>query len=201
MSPFLEWVSGRTRSSHPPDDLSPPRWTPAIEPSYENGRYSDATLEDCEAAKRFCDHNPVDSPKLLSSHTVERISEEGCKPWEMKEPDTNLLGQFKGIKVEPQNEDLAGVTKVVSTKVLCEDTCIFSNLPIMAGLYDTGKQTGVYYEVVIEKMGGIIAIGISSSTNPPRGLITHAVDDRFCVSSVPLLEVSRMESSQRRVPP
>jgi hypothetical protein len=53
----------------------------------------------------------------------------------------------------------AGVTKVVTDK-RCEDVCIFSDLPIMAGLYDTKGKQGVYYEVVIRKMGGIIAIGI-----------------------------------------
>ena len=33
----------------------------------------------------------------------------------------------------------------------CGDVCIWSNLPIMAGLYDAG-QKGVYFEVQIQKM-------------------------------------------------
>ena len=53
------------------------------------------------------------------------------------------------------------MTKVVTDK-RCKDVCIFSNLPIIAGLYDIKGKQGVYYEVVIRKMGGIIAVG-----NPP----------------------------------
>ena len=166
MPRFFKWVRCGTKNSHPPDDLPPPQWTPAIENPHKHGRYSEATAEDYESAERFCDRNSVDLPKFLPSHTVERISQEGCKPWGMNEPYINSRRSFKG-KVEPRNKDLAGVTKVV-TEVRCKDTCIFSNLPIMAGLYDTGVQKGVYYEVVVRKMGGIIAIGICNSTNPPR---------------------------------
>lgn len=34
-----------------------------------------------------------------------------------------------------------------------------SDLPILAGLYDICSQKGVYYEIMINRMEGIIAIG------------------------------------------
>ena len=65
--------------------------------------------------------------------------------------------RFDG-SVESGTKEGAGVTRVVTGK-RCRDVCIFSDLPIMAGLYDIKGKQGVYYEVIIRKMGGIIAIG------------------------------------------
>jgi len=58
-----------------------------------------------------------------------------------------------------------GVTKVVTDR-FCGDVCIFSNLPIIAGLYDTKGKQGIYYEVVIRTMRGIVAIGTACLPYP-----------------------------------
>lgn len=180
MHSFLNLLFGktRTRESNPPDD-SPPPWAPALGTPHERGKYSDATSDKYEEAEKFCNRFPVNRPVLLSSDIVTRLSEEGCKLWKM-EPPQSLW--FRGtVECGTDKKSPAGVTKVV-TRGECKETCIFSNLPIMAGLYDTSRK-GVYYEVVIKEMRGIIAIG--NSTSPPLHQLTNAVDNRFCVSSVP----------------
>ena len=47
----------------------------------------------------------------------------------------------------------------IRTDKRTKDTCLLSDLPILAGLYDLQGKTGVYFEVYIQKMVGIIAIG------------------------------------------
>lgn len=47
----------------------------------------------------------------------------------------------------------------IVTNENCKDTCLLSDLPILAGLYDIHGKQGVYYEVVIQKMNGFIAVG------------------------------------------
>ena len=63
-------------------------------------------------------------------------------------------------------ESRTGMTKAVSDRE-CIVMCMRSNMPIMAGLYDTNGKNGVYYEVKIIRMEGIIAIGnaIASRTH------------------------------------
>jgi hypothetical protein len=137
-------------------DPTPPQWTPAIEKSYELGKYQNASFDEYKEAELFCARHSVEQPRLLPSDLVERLSLEGCKPWGMQLPTSP---RFTGHIESGIDKGGAGVTKVVTDK-RCEDVCIFSDLPIMAGLYDTKGKQGVYYEVVIRKMGGIIAIGI-----------------------------------------
>ena len=144
---------GKAKESHPPD-APPPRWTPAVEESHERGKYEDTTFDEYEQAERFCALHKVDRPRLLPQEVVERLSLEGCKPWGMRIPTSP---RFDG-SVESGTKEGAGVTRVVTGK-RCRDVCIFSDLPIMAGLYDIKGKQGVYYEVIIRKMGGIIAIG------------------------------------------
>ena len=198
MPHFLDKLfdKGKARQSHHPDLSDPPQWTPAIEKTYEYGKYQDTTFDEYEAAERFCARHGVEEPKLLQSDVVERLSQEGCKPWGMKYPASP---RFKGRIESGIDKGGTGVTKVFTNK-MCEDVCIFSDLPIMAGLYDTKGKLGVYFEVVIRKMEGIIAIGNSTSTHGQRSLV-DPVHHRFCMSSVPRVEVSRMEPSQRRAPP
>ena len=47
----------------------------------------------------------------------------------------------------------------METSLECKDVCLLSDLPIVAGLYDIKGKTGIYYEVQIDRMDGIIAIG------------------------------------------
>ncbi|KAF9783538.1 hypothetical protein BJ322DRAFT_1071619 [Thelephora terrestris] len=145
---------GKATQSHH-SDLSPPQWTPAVETTHEHGKYQDATFDEYEEAERFCARYRVEKPKLLLSNVVERLSQEGCKPWGIKYPASS---RFEGRIESMMDKGGAGVIKIFTDKI-CKDVCLFSDLPIMAGLYDTKGKQGVYYEVVIRKMGGIIAIG------------------------------------------
>jgi hypothetical protein len=106
----------------------------------------------------MCNRYPVEPPKLLPSDMVERLAQEGCRPWGMTLPSSP---RFKGRVQSGIDKGGAGVTKVF-TDGKCQDVCILSDLPIIAGLYDTKGKQGVYYEVVIRKMRGIIAIGNST---------------------------------------
>ena len=148
---------GDAKESHHPS-ASPPQWTPAAEQPHAHGKYEDAAFDEYEEAERFCARYPVERPKLLPSDMVERLSQEGCRLWAMVLPSSS---RFNGHVESGTGKGGAGVTKVVTDK-RCKDVCIFSNLPIIAGLYDIKGKQGVYYEVVIRKMGGIIAVG-----NPP----------------------------------
>ena len=150
--------------------VSPPGWTPNIKDSYEHGLYSDATHDEFESAKLFCARHSVDGPKPLPEDTVEILSQKGCGPWQMKLPQSHGLKGQVGSRTGSQE---LGVIKVVTEKG-CESTCIFSNLPIIAGSYDIVGKKGVYYEVVVKKMKGVIAIGNSSFAHPTRP-ITHVV--------------------------
>jgi hypothetical protein len=164
-------------------DTSPPQWTPAAEQSHSHGKYEDATADEYAEAELFCNRYPVEPPKLLPSDMVERLAQEGCRPWGMTLPSSP---RFKGRVQSGIDKGGAGVTKVF-TDGKCQDVCIFSDLPIVAGLYDTKGKQGAYYEVVIRKMRGIIAIGNSTLDVLQAFDITlvNAVHDRFCVPSVP----------------
>lgn len=59
----------------------------------------------------------------------------------------------------------------VSTDRKCREVCLMSDLPILGGLYDIQGKEGVYYEITINKMDGIIAIGESHS---------HAITQTAC---------------------
>ena len=144
----------RARGYHP--DASPPHRTLAAERTNIHGKHSNATFDDYKEAELFCARHPVEPPKHLPSDMVERLSQEGCKPWRMRPPSSP---RFRGY-VESGID--RGMTKVVTDEE-CMCVCLFSDLPIVAGLYDIKGKRGVYYEVVIGKMDGIIAIGNTPS--------------------------------------
>jgi hypothetical protein len=160
MHHFLDKLSGKgkAKESHHPN-ASPPQWTPAVERSHTYGKYEDAAFDEYKEAERFCARHPVERAKLLPSDMTERLSQEGCNPWGMRLPSSP---RFKGRVESGIDKGGTGVTKIVTDRK-CKDVCIFSDLPIMAGLYDTKGKQGVYYEVVVRKMEGIIAIGDSCS--------------------------------------
>lgn len=73
--------------------------------------------------------------------------------------DVPITPRFRGY-VQNQNDTKGGPNVVrVQTAPDCKDVCLLSDLPIMAGLYDTQGKSGVYYEILIHRMDGIIAIG------------------------------------------
>jgi hypothetical protein len=142
----------------PPAD-APPGWAPAPELSHQKGLWNEALEHEYEEALRFCEQCPSHPPKLLPSDVIERINKGGCKAWSIELPDSS---RFEG-KVKSRQ---AAVD--IETKSSCKDVSLFSDLPLMAGLYDIQGKAGVYYEVTIHKMEGIIAIGELTSSGKPR---------------------------------
>jgi Ran-binding protein 9/10 len=139
-----------------PESDVPPEWTAALERPHTYGLRNEATDDEYESAERFCQRNPLETPKLLPSQVVDRIAEEGCRLWTLEYP---VSARFAGC-ITARDEKSNGITKVV-TERQCGDICLMSNLPIMAGLYDIQGKSGIYYEICIQKMEGIIAIGLS----------------------------------------
>ncbi|KAI0926995.1 hypothetical protein AcW1_007638 [Taiwanofungus camphoratus] len=140
----------------------PPPWRPAPEQSHDYGLCNEATEREYQDAVEFCSRNPPDLPKLLPSKVIERIGVEGCKAWGLEWPPSP---RFAGSIQNGSERDRPGVVSV-TTHEKCQDVCILSDLPLLAGLYDTCGKEGVYYEVLIKKMKGIIAIGTACRPYP-----------------------------------
>lgn len=144
------------------DLAPPPEWQPAPERRHTLGLYAEATEDEWESAQRFCAEYPPEPPRLLPSDVVEHIDAAGCRAWQIEQPRTP---RFKG-RIYNAGGNLKGsggmdVVRVV-TEVPCEDVCLMSDLPILAGLYDIHGKLGVYYEVKVLRMDGLIAVGMFS---------------------------------------
>ncbi|KAF9553857.1 endosome protein [Agrocybe pediades] len=147
-----------------PSSEAPPEWAPALENSHKYGKLDDAPAEEYRNALEFCKKYPLDYPKMLPSDTVDEINRIGCKAWGIEVP---ITPRFVG-HIENYNPDSKGKPAVVSvrTQSKCKDVCLLSTIPIVAGLYDFGRKKGMYYEVYIKKMKGIIAIGTACKPYP-----------------------------------
>lgn len=122
----------------------------AEEEFHDCRKYKGAIPEDHGEAEG-CTRGGIETPKPLPPEMLSRLSQEGCRLWTMVSPDYYT---FKG-RVESGAD---GVTTVFTDKE-CQDACIFSNWPIMAGLCDVKEQKGVYYEIVVKKREGTIIMG------------------------------------------
>ncbi|KAG5648778.1 hypothetical protein DXG03_000127 [Asterophora parasitica] len=164
---------------------APPGWAPAPEQSvrklyaaihslntnthiqHQWGQRAEATEEDYQAAEEFCNRYTVEAPRLLSSDTVERISASGCKAWGLEIPQTR---RFVGTVQNPSDSKSDAHRVHVKTGSACRETCILSDLPILAGLYDVKGKHGVYYEVEILEMDvekdGVVAVGTACRPYP-----------------------------------
>ncbi|KII90714.1 hypothetical protein PLICRDRAFT_137107 [Plicaturopsis crispa FD-325 SS-3] len=160
---WLKRTSARQQIEQSPasvSDPSPaPAWTPAPENIHAHGKVNEASEDDCEAAISFCLANAPDPPKLLSSDIVDRIKAEGCKAWSIQVPRTP---HFAGEVISARKGGPSVVQ--VKTSAECKDTCLLSDLPIMGGLYQ--RKKGVYYEILVHRMDGVIAIGTSCLPYP-----------------------------------
>lgn len=151
---------------------APPQWVPAPEPSvspypfpsltlahlslqHKWGKWNEAPEEEFDAAVEFCREYPVQPPRLLPSEAVDRINEVGCRAWGIDYPASP---RFAGHILSDSKGGPAVVT--IQTQPECKDVSLLSNLPIIAGLYDIQGKEGVYYEILINRMDGIIAIGM-----------------------------------------
>lgn len=156
-------TSGRGSSSGYNDYEAPPEWAPAPEESHQFGKFEDASDYEYSSAEDFCRMNPPIPPTLLPSHIIDRIQNFGGKAWSLEYPITN---RFSGT-ITNANDNKGGPAVVkVQTTVKCGDVCMMSDLPILAGLYSTHGKTGVYYEVLINRMDGIIAVGTAVRPYP-----------------------------------
>ncbi|KAF8076728.1 hypothetical protein FPV67DRAFT_1777156 [Lyophyllum atratum] len=162
---FKSLFAGEKPSHQAPQ--APPEWEPAPEIVHPWGLRNEASDDDYEAAEEFCASHPLEPPRLLPSDVVDRIHAAGCKAWRIELPRTP---RFIGSVRNPGDTKSAEAVVHVQTARECKDTCLLSDLPILAGLYDVHGKQGVYYEVEIVQMdvgdGGLIAVGMACRPYP-----------------------------------
>ncbi|KAI0754807.1 hypothetical protein C8Q80DRAFT_1298632 [Daedaleopsis nitida] len=168
-------AKGKGRVPAYTDDLeAPPEWQAAPEQVHAEGLLADASDDDYQSAEAFCQRHPPAPARLLPSDAVERIRRLGCGAWQLEVPASPRFrgavhnnGVAAGASEKGQSAPhvYTGVVKVV-TGADCQDACILSDLPILAGLYDTRGRTGVYYEIKIIRMDGVIAVGTACRPYP-----------------------------------
>ncbi|KAN0074637.1 hypothetical protein V8E55_011686 [Tylopilus felleus] len=155
----------RHHADRPPSPPPPP-WTSAAEQSYEYGRFNEALQQDCNKADVFCARNAVEPSRLLPTTDVDRITAEGTNAWGLEfyitDPTFMQRQTFHGsIANQSKLPSGTGVGTKVETTRECKDCCLISNFPFISGLYHRtlGHDKGVYFEVTIHKMNGVIALG------------------------------------------
>ena len=166
----MSWLKAAFHSSshskgkgraHGPSSDAPPEWEPCAEQVRTLGVHADAPEQDYQAAEAFCRSYPPQPSRLLSSESIERIRALGCGAWGLEMPTAAEGPRFLGHIHNGGENDKSGVVRV-SSDYNCPDSCIFSNLPLLAGLYDTRGQAGVYYEVKmirVPPLPGSVAVG------------------------------------------
>jgi len=164
-----------TEEQHPP-----PAWNPAPEMSHRLGLFNEASDDDWERAEAFCRAHPPTIPKLLASEVIDRIRVLGCAAWGLERPnDAHFVGQIeRGDQITAAGG--GGGTWKVRTEKRCQDSCVMSDLPLMAGLYDIHGRCGVYYEVRVNKMEGVVAIGMFFVSSVYLITLTNAVRIHGC---------------------
>jgi hypothetical protein len=156
---FRSLFKGKERPGVSPSE-APPEWQPAQEQPHQFGLYHEASDEDYVNAEAFCQQYPEMPPRLLPSMALDTIAQTGCRAWGLSTPQ---LDRFRGTISNPATrEEKSTIAPVVyvETQEGCKDVCLLSDLPILPGLYESKGKEGVYYEITVRKMEGIIAIGI-----------------------------------------
>ncbi|KAI0276463.1 hypothetical protein BGY98DRAFT_919345 [Russula aff. rugulosa BPL654] len=146
----------------------PPAWNPAPERSHTLGLFNEASDDDWERAEAFCTTHPPTPPKLLASDVIDRIRVLGCAAWGLERPtdDARFVGHIdRGDQIKSGSGGDEGTWKV-RTEKRCRDSCVICDLPLMAGLYDIHGRRGVYYEVRVNRMDGVVAIGTACKPYP-----------------------------------
>ncbi|KZT09168.1 uncharacterized protein LAESUDRAFT_647340 [Laetiporus sulphureus 93-53] len=129
-------------------------------------------------ATKFCSEHPVDEPNDYEGAYSGTIHRQGTGAWclqyrfdyfdgtvdhrEDDQPGENDEACESG---DSDESDAAGVIRVNTTDN-CKQCCLMSDLPFIAGKYGIQKSAGVYYEVKIKEMGGIIALGTACRPAP-----------------------------------
>ncbi|KAG9316011.1 hypothetical protein JVU11DRAFT_3672 [Chiua virens] len=145
----------------------PPAWTSAPELSRVYGRFNEASEEDCDRGDAFCAQNAIEHSRLLPSSDIDGITEQGCNAWSLEfhitDPTFRQRRTFDGtIRNQSKTYDGTGIITKVETTKECNDCYLISNLPFVGGLYyrPQAHDRGVYFELTIQKMRGVIAIGL-----------------------------------------
>ncbi|KAF8476723.1 hypothetical protein DFH94DRAFT_757822 [Russula ochroleuca] len=143
----------------------PPVWKPASEKPHKLGLFHEASDNDYEQAIAFCTAHRPTPPKLLPSDVIDRIRLQGCAAWGLERPtNPRFIGHIeRGYQAKSHR---SGGTWKVRTEKRCRDTCVMSDLPLMAGLYDIHGRRGIYYEVRVNRMEGVVAIGTACKPYP-----------------------------------
>ena len=197
---------GPAEERHPP-----PAWNPAPEGSHTLGLFNEASDDDWERADAFCTTHPPTPPKLLASDVIDRIRVLGCAAWGLERPaDAHFIGHIERSD-QTKSGSSGGDTWKVRTEKRCRDSCVMSELPLMAGLYDIHGRRGVYYEARVNKMDGVVAIGTSPERNHilqhahkiPSTIAANSIfnSNRYGMQTIPVLASARVEPSERRLAP
>jgi hypothetical protein len=194
----MSWfrLHGQKHASQHVSPGAPPEWTPAVEQSNTYGLLNEASDESYQKAQDFCERYPVESSALLPSHTLEDVAGNGCLEWRIKASNS------PHVSVNPSGKD--GLS-LIRSGADCPDTCLLSNLPLVAGQCQFPNDGGVYYEIAVHKMidptkGGVIAIGMDVFA-PSSAILPHYLSFRNCLQTIPLVETPWLESIERRLSP
>jgi len=126
------------------------------------------------------------NPHRLPLNVERDIASYGCKLYAIAIPpaDGAMKDRFQGHVVLPPR--CAYGTSEVVTKRGCEDVSLLSNFPLHFGLYDRSNLRGVYYEITVGEMNGVIALGMTPLPFPQyrlpgweRGIGLHFDDMRI----------------------
>jgi len=141
----------------------PPSYEALQQPSHIFGLYNEANDDDFEWAKEWMESaGEIPANPYRFAPNVERdIASYGCKLYSLVNPpaDDAMKDRFQGYVVLPPR--CAYGTSEVVTKRGCKDVCLLSNFPLHFGMYDRSNLRGVYYEITVEKMKGVIALGMT----------------------------------------
>ncbi|KAJ7273779.1 hypothetical protein C8J57DRAFT_1062864, partial [Mycena rebaudengoi] len=129
---------------------------------------NNASLTDYDKADKFCRENPRIFPAM--TYPAHPLSEWclSIPPISTDSASTPPGLKLRRIRVDKMKRSKFRVQPTVTTLTKCDDNgttahfdnrgdaCFVSNLPIMAGMYDTSGKRGAYYEVTIRKMDRVI---------------------------------------------
>ncbi|KAI4527304.1 hypothetical protein K525DRAFT_285251 [Schizophyllum commune Loenen D] len=156
---FIKRLKGKERAA----DAPPPAWAPAPEISHADGLYNDAPDEEYQSAEAFCEDHLPDAPRLIPVAALEAMQTLGCRAWGIEQPRTP---RFVGHILRP-DESKGGISVIrIQTQKACRSTCLLSDLPIVAGMYNAPGKEGAYFEIKVYQMDGIVTIGTACRPYP-----------------------------------
>ncbi|KAK0188495.1 hypothetical protein F5146DRAFT_1140011 [Armillaria mellea] len=144
--------NSREGSSRHYPTQAPPQWSAAPEVPHEYGLCNEAPGQEYDDAEEFCDKYPVQPPRIMPSYPRRQDQQQ------------RFSGTIYNIDAKPDSKAPSVVR--VCTKKKCQDYCLLSDLPVMAGLYETPGKVGFYYEILIHRMDGFIAVGTACQPYP-----------------------------------